>query len=420
MKKGKTGIVVPTEQNIDNTMIGGDAYKGFDDGRVITEARRILKTGYPIEYILDTFNTIHVGDRRTGEILALSVGSACIENCAGIHPKLSGDSGKGKSHSCKTMIHLIPDEYVLNTSLSAKAMFYNHATMSDGMVVFSDDIELSSELESIIKRSTSEFQQGIEHQTVDIKRKGQSLTMPKRIVWWLASVDNDFDMQTLNRQVGVSVDNSPETDRLVKEQQLRAAGTGEPEYPVNFEVLVCREIYRTIKQLFVRVVIPFYDRVEWNGDQNRRNLPIFLDMVKVYALFNYQQREHRRTVDGVCEILATEDDFDNASLLYISRAEMQTNKLTENEMHIIDYLAAVGTADIQQIAGATGLTYISAHRLLSGRTDRGTGGMLHKVKGMSVANVTREDDGGHVSRKEFTLEGFNRLESYANIVSLSD
>ena len=417
MKEKNGGVGAPTEIEYINTNVADDGNKRFDEKEVKAEARRILKTGNPIKYILDTFNMIHIGDRRTGEVLVISVGSTCIENCAGIHPNLSGDSGKGKSHSCKTMIHLIPKEYVLNTSLSAKAMFYK--PMKDGMVIFSDDIELSSDLESIIKRSTSEFQQGIEHVTVD-KMKGKTLRMPKRIAWWLASVDNDLDMQTLNRQVEVSVDCSAETDCMVRDQQLRSSGTGEPEYPETFEVHVCREIYRTIKQLFIRVVITFYDRINWKGESNRRNLPIFLDMIKVYALFNYQQREHQLDTDNVYKIIANEDDYERASELYISRAERQKNKLTDNEQKIIDFLGSHGTADINKIKESTGLAYNTARSLLLGRKDRNTGGLLSKVKELQVSDVVREDDGGHVRCKEFTLIGYDRLKSYDNIVSLRD
>lgn len=417
--KAVNGIATDTEKN--TVQSGSASNKLFDEREVKLEARKIMKTGNPIVYILDTFNHIHIGDRRTGEVLALSVGSTCIENCAGLHPKLSGESGKGKSHSCKTMIHLIPEEYVLNTSLSAKAVFYHGKSIGDGIIIFSDDIELSSDLESIIKRSTSEFQQGIEHHTVGIDRKGQTLRMPKRIVWWLASVESEFDMQTLNRQIGIDVDDSPETDHAVMEQQLLAAGTGEPEYPETFEVQVCREMYRMIKQLFVRVVIPFHNRIEWRGAQNRRNLPIFLDMVKVYALFNYQQREQRRSADGGCEILATEEDFKSATDLYIPRAATQINKLNVNELKIIDFLASWGSdADINRIAKATGLMYKTAQRLLTGRKDRGSGGLLSKVKEMQVHDITREQDGGHVHCKEFCLVDYDVLASYGNVVSLRD
>lgn len=401
---------------------GGTVHKSPEDDKIVAEARDILKSGNPIEYVLDAFNRIHIGDRPTGEVLVLSFGTTCIENCAGAHPSLSGESGKGKSHSCKTMIHLMPREFVLNTSLSEKAVFYHGESMGDGMIIFSDDIDISPGLESIVKRSTSEFQQGIEHHTVGVDRKGQTLYMPKRIVWWLASVDNEFDMQTLNRQINVSVDNSPETDRLVREQQLRISGTGEPEYPETFEVQVCREIFRTVKKLFVRVVIPFHARIEWRGEKNRRNLPMFLDMIKVYALFNYQQREQREPAGGKREILATEDDFRNAARIYISRAEVQTNKLTDNEMKIIDFIASFGMAvGVNQISYATRLDYQTTLRLLSGRADRAGGGLLSKVKELQVDDVTREDcDGGRARSKEFRLVEYDRLSSYGNIVSLRE
>jgi len=417
MIKENMGVGAPTEQE-SNNIYDPHILKAFDDTDVKSEVDRILRDGDPLNYILDTFNTIHIGDRKVGEVLALSVGSTCIENCAGIQPTLSGESGKGKSHSCKSMSHLIPKDYVISTSLSEKAVFYHGASMNDGNVIFSDDVDISPGLESIIKRATSEFQQGIEHHTVGVDRKGQTLKMPKRIVWWLVSVDNAFDMQTLNRQVAVSVDNSVETDKLVKEQQLRAASTGELEYPETFEVQVCRGIYNTIKQLFVRVVIPFCDRIDWRGDKNRRNLPIFLDMIKVYALFNYQQRIHRRADDGTCEILATDADYYNAAKLYISRAESQTNKLTDNEMKIVDYLASMGTADINQISNATGLMYDTARRLLLGRKDR-TGSLLSKVTGLQVDTVTRDHDGGRSTHKEFSLMGYDRMASYNMVVSLN-
>lgn len=409
-------VVETSAQSMNNITFDLLTNKPFDAKEVADD---ILRNGDPITYILDTFNTIHIGDRAAAEVLAISLGATCVENCNGLHPKLSGESGKGKSHCCKTMIHLMPTECVLNTSLSAKSVFYNNGTMHDGMILFSDDIELSSELESIIKRSTSEFQQGIEHQTVDINRKGKSLRMPKRIAWWLASVDNDFDIQTLNRQISVTIDDSPETDKLVKEQQLRAASTGEPEYPETLEVQVCREIYRSIKKLFTKVVIPFDKRIDWRGESNRRNLPIFLDMVKVYALFNYRQREIEEVNKGKFKINANELDFERAKELYLGRAEMQTNKLTVNEMKIIDFLAAYGIADINQISEATGLMHNTTQRLLLGRKDRSTGGLLSKVKELRVSNITREYDGGRVALKEFELVGYNRLSSYGSIVSLT-
>lgn len=386
---------------------------------VKNEADKILMTGDPVNYVLDVFNTLHIGDRGIGEVLMLSTGSSSVSNCQGLHPKLSGESGKGKSHSCKAMIHLMPAEYVVSTSLSAKAVFYHGEALKPGSVLFSDDVELSPELESIIKRSTSDFHKGVEHMTVNIRREAETLRMAPRIVWWLASVDSELDMQTLNRQIGVDVDDSEATDKLVMEQQLRAAGDGRPEYPETFEVQVCREIFRAVKEHFVSVVIPFHDRIEWRGGENRRNLPVFLDMVKVYALFNYKQREMVDLEDGTHELRATEDDFHSAECLHATRAKAQATKLNAREMKIVDFLAAYGTASVSTISAHTGIVYATTSRVLAGRSDRGTAGLLGKVKELSVSRITREADGGTVSGKEYTLsDAYNRIGSFESVVSL--
>jgi len=62
-------------------------------------ALEILRFGDPIGFILDTFNTQHVGDRDVGEGLLLGTASQSVLNSLGIPSKLTGDSGKGKSHA---------------------------------------------------------------------------------------------------------------------------------------------------------------------------------------------------------------------------------------------------------------------------------------------------------------------------------
>lgn len=66
-------------------------------------------------------------------------------------------------------------------------------------------------------------------------------------------------------------------------------------------MLTCREILLNIEEdetgaarLFT-VKIPFAERIEWLDKANRRNLPLFLDMVKGYAVLNFKQRA---IVDG--------------------------------------------------------------------------------------------------------------------------
>lgn len=413
MIKESGGVDAPTNSSSDNISVV-HTNKGFDSEGISED---VLINGDPITYILDTFNNIHIGDRNIGELLILSAGSSCIKNGGGIHPKLSGGSGKGKSHACKTMLHLIPNKFWENTSLSGKALYYN--PLNPGTIVFSDDTRLSNDLEEVLRRSTSDFQQGIEHKTVDINRNGKTLCIPPRITWWLASVTDEFDVQTLNRQVGVSVDDSSNTDMRVLDNQLDMAVNGMLEYPNTDEVMVCNELFATIKPMFVNVSIPFAKDIIWRGGNNRRNLPIFLDMLRVYALFNYRQRPIDQLTDDGYVISASKDDFYRASTLYHDRAETQSTKLTTDELKIVDFLSSYGTANTNTISKAIGMPYQTTRHLLKGRTN-GNGGLLGKVVGLEVDDVLHDTDGRNRRTDEYSLIGYDVLASYGNIVSLKE
>jgi len=98
-------------------------------------------------------------------------------------------------------------------------------------------------------------------------------------------------------------------------------------------------------------------------------------------------------------------------------AERNTIKLTANELKIVDFLAVHGPADVSTIAKTVGLSYHRVRRLLVGAKN-GNGGMLGKVQGLEVTDMSREAGGGYCRVKEYALVGFDLLSSYSNIVSL--
>jgi hypothetical protein len=72
-------------------------------------AIEIMKHGDPVDYIIKVYNRLHVGDTGIGKVMLLSIACQSILNSEGLQPKLSGASGKGKTHAVKAMFHLIPD-----------------------------------------------------------------------------------------------------------------------------------------------------------------------------------------------------------------------------------------------------------------------------------------------------------------------
>jgi hypothetical protein len=380
------------------------------------EALKILSDGDPVKYLLDTFASMHKGDYDTAMVLLVSIATQSILNSDGIHPTLSGESGKGKSHVCKTILHLVPEEYWMNTSLSGKAVFYTD--IDPGLIIFSDDSTIGEELESAIKRATSDFQDTTTHLTVNTNRKGTLLTIPPRISWWLANVDSNMSTQAINRQFGVTIDETVEMDDEVRDFQLEKATTGELKFPVTDEVLICREIMRIIKETTTIVTIPFAKNIVWKGSGNRRNLPIFLDILKAFAVMRIKQR----VKCGDESIEATIEDYNDARQLYSNRAETQTTKLDDTELKLIHILSSSGDMDTTQIQKVMGTYQTKIHNLLHGRS--GSGGLLAKVPELRYEKATVPvvmDDGKvkNVQKNIYSVHGFDYFGSYSEIVSLN-
>ena len=377
-------------------------------------AKEIAETGDPVSYILHTCDGLHVGDDGVKKTLLVSIGIQSVLNSDGIQPKVSGDSGKGKTHCCKAMAHLIPRGWIHETALSDKAIYYMDP--KEGSIIFCDDIDLSETLEGVIKRATSNFQEGTSYTTLDIKRKKETKRIPARLSWWLTSVDDDQSLQLLNRQFGGGVDESPEQDRRVMQFQLERAASGEVGLPETDEVLTCREILRDIKLSKYVVKIPFAKNIIWNDPGNRRNLPIFLDIIKSFAVLRHRQRQ--KDSDGC--LIADLEDYEDAKALYTSRAENQGLKLTDAEMRFCVVLANRKEATREEIAKALGVTVGRVSHLVYGKNKNSDSGLINKVKGLSYEKRTVETAPGHYAQKVyFRLSDFNAFDLFESVVSLA-
>ena len=210
-------------------------------------AQEILEHGNPREFILNAFKTLHIGDNDTAEGILIGTMNQSIANSKGLQSAVHGESGYGKSHAARAMLHLHPEKYYMITSLSDKALFYMEANgVRPGMTIFCDDAKISEGIEGLIKRSTSAFQEETEH-LVPMKEKGQErktieLSIPPRIVWLLTSVDSQGSDQFVKRQISYGVDETSKQDERVIEFELEKARDGLPEFPVTDEVKICREI----------------------------------------------------------------------------------------------------------------------------------------------------------------------------------
>ncbi len=294
----------------------------------------ILENQDPIAFIIKVYNNLHLGDTAIGKVLLLAIANTVILNSEGLQPKLSGESGKGKTHAANAMYHLIPNEaYKREGSLSAKSLFYD-PDMVDGMIFFSDDIKMNDDLDSTFKTSMTNFQKNTTHNTLDKDHKYKKTQLPKRICWWLTAVNTDYSDELINRLFDLSIDDSAAMDKEVARKIFDNAEDGVEELPESEEVHICRAIIGIIKRQLFKVKIPFGRSIEWNVPGDRRNPSRFKALVYGFAVFRHLQRDQDK--DGFT--MASKQDFLDTKALYEEGKACQVSKLTKAELKLVTWM----------------------------------------------------------------------------------
>lgn len=388
----------PTDIDDEISPIGGgcDEWRKYNKDQpqethpdIINMATMLLDKGDPFNFILDTWNETHIGDKHIGQTALMSTGSTYIKNSKGIHVKPSGNSGTGKSDALNSMLHLLPLEKYITGSLSGKSLFYDD-DLKPGCIICNDDQNLNEDLVDTIKQSTSKYQDETTHRTV-VKQKKGVFTIPERVTYWLAGVDGFDDSQMGNRFINTDVDETAEQDNAVYDKQVAEEYSIINDDEVTDQIRVCREIFNLIGEQLYNVKVPFADSIKWFNKDNRRNFPMFKDMIRVIALFKHRQG---RTFNGVT--LTTVEDYRAAKEIYQELSENNATNLTNNELKVMDFLETIGEAEIKDIARAMGCNVTTARNYMHGRDKNVDGGILAKVPGVHLKqtneNVKRLDE----------------------------
>jgi hypothetical protein len=357
------------------------------DPDIESRAMEILNHGNPIEYLMNEYGKIHVGDKDLGELLLMTVGCQLCSNTEGLQPDLSGESGKGKSDACKAMGHLMPQEYFITGSHSTLGLFHRDDVL-EGAIVFLDDVEkFGDKEEQFIKTITSQYQLPYEHTYTDMSKRGpkkaNTTTMPPRVAFWITSASSSFDTQILNRYLKMQVDEGAAQDSAVYKKQQEYAKSGISRYAITPEVEISREMIRQLKGLdLCNVIIPYIDLIDWKDMNNRRNYPMFLDVIRASAAIN----RYRRQPLGYGSIVADLSDYDRAARLWSGVERAQTTGITNKEQFVLSAIIAGGSAGLSQseIAAKCSIDKGTVSRAIHGiKQGNGTykGGLMNKLKG---------------------------------------
>jgi len=378
------------------------------------KALEILEHGDPLAFLLDTFKKVHVGDRDAAEVQFIAFGCQASCNSHGIQANWTGPSGKGKSAGAEACYHLLPKMYVLKGSVSAKSLFY-HKDLPDGACIFLDDlmVEEGSDLEATIKRSTSAFQEGAYHETLDGNRQLLRMRLPKRLCWTLTYVDViESGDQFLNRMFVIKTDSSREADEQVCRHILLRAERGESALPLVEEVLISKAMMLDIKNRPpYRVVIPkLSERVSFTDRRNRRNPDLFVDLVIGLACLRHRQRKRERAREGEWTLYANMEDIREAARIFNAQGDYLGSRLDDAERAAALFIFESGEAGLSIKAlgeklrakyPEDGWNEKKARRLLLGRQEKngGMGGLAERLPGLYAEDVAHCNEYGYIVGK---------------------
>ncbi len=384
--------------------------KDYIDVQTKEKALEILEHGDPIKFIIDAWNKIHSGDAAFGYVLLCSAVSNAVVSSDGIPINFNGDSGGGKSHACRTMLHLIPQKYWSKKSLSSKALFYS-SSIRKGTILFSDDVIMGDDVKTIYKNSVSDFQEEVEHETVDVNRKGVTLKAPPQITWWLTSVTDPGNAEIERRTLKIVIDTNKDRTAIISARLGERKRKAEAKYPEYPDVIICRAIFSIIKATPEKIIIPY--KIKFNEDVGIDTQNLVYELIYSTTLLNKYQR--KRTENN--EIISIPDDFNLVISNFMKISDTQISKYTKSELVVVQHMKALAkvspyatvTSDELQLKFGKSKGWVS--QVFKGKN--GNGGLLSKSPNIIEEDISTKDESDTVRKKHYKFVGeWNELSLY--------
>lgn len=372
--------------------------KDYIDIETTKKAIEIMTRGDPIGYILDTWNKFHSGDRQLGYVLLCSSVCSSIAASDGLAINFNGDTGGGKSHACRSMLHLIPPKWWVRRSLIDKAIFYSDSIQPD-MIFFSDDVQMSDDVMMIFKNSVSDFQEQIEHETFNIQCKSEILKVPPRLTWWITAVADIGKVEVERRCLKIMLEINEQRLKIISDRLQKRRQKGEEKYPEDYpEVKICRAIFKELKSKKEKVIFNFNIKIKEGLSTDTQN-NIF-ELLLATALINKYQRQR----DDNGAIMATWEDFKLVVDNFAAVSDTQVSKLTKSELLMASYLKQVDT----EVSSNTIQEYFNKSKqwvswVMNGKNE--DGGLLSKMPNVIEGDVTTKDETESVRKKMYRFVG---------------
>jgi len=376
----------------DAKMLKQEALRKLDDTTEQVQAEHalrekalaVLKTGTPLEFLLNGFRLNHAGHEENARAIIYAFCAQSSATSKGIQPEVTGSKGSGKSHSIASTLFLMPEEYIWESSFSPKYLYYKPP--QQGCIIYIDE-RLSEDLMNLVKKIMSNFQRETRHSTLVERGKPVELIIPKRIVIMGSTVNGAGDDQYNDRTVQVGIVNTQEDDKKYYEFESQRRAEGRPEFQVNDHILTCRAMLRHIREREFIVTIP---RIRFAYLHDKRLINILFDFVEASAILNYMQRDYEEK-DKIVTVTPNKEDLNaalNFEMFRMNNAEAE-GRLTRAETALHQTIQGViknteSEFTESEIADLYGKSQNAIRKLLygdGGTQGHVTGGLVDKTPG---------------------------------------
>lgn len=299
-----------------------------------SEAKELIKSGNVLNYGLNLIERFHAGDKHIGKIAILTCIQHGVKNIeTGLYLNLVGGYGQGKSHILKKLGKILMSNWVYETSLSGKVLFYMNPEddIYNTKIIYSDDIEWDPLLIALLKRVLSDYTDETTHTTL-VNQKLEAKTIRSKFGFWITTVDSIPDSQLADRFININVDES----KIHNNNVSMAIQNNEKGIKLNISDIRDVKIFRTAINLLCSK--PY--NITWNfdvkfKDVNNRMQGIFYSILKCITLLNQYNRVIKDDV-----IYATEEDFNitldilnpifSGNIMKLSKSEYDILKIIGN------------------------------------------------------------------------------------------
>jgi hypothetical protein len=349
--------------------------------------------GQARKFIIDKHTSMCAGkDKKiSNNLISIFAATHSISTDTGVHAKLTGDSGIGKSYSTKKFTDLVPSTEYIWTLPSGKNLFYN-SNLHAGMVVVIDEWENADvDLVRVLKLATSDFQEATILGTV-INFEGIDKPIPPRIAFIIISVSALESAELRQRFTSLDI---PKDEQYLKDinkkQRNKANKPARKKDKPDFDTQVCRCIYSILYINTYDILVPFSNVIEWNDINQTRNWESFVDSIRCSAFYNIPNRERLINKYDKNEIiyLATYEDYLTALEIYSETSDTNSTKLTKNELKTINILMDARKKDIEG-KRTSETTVEDLHIGLVGTDEISTFGDMYIPSGMYIKDLANE------------------------------